>query len=83
MRKPLKKKNFQNGVRKKQFFEMEFLSDQHHFDNPVYSFNSYQKDDGLQPLNNVQKIQVKNNLSKKTNLEKQKLSEEEMSLSGK
>lgn len=55
-------------------------SDRHHFDNPVYSFNSYQKDDGLQPLNNVHKIRVKNNLAKKTNLEKQKLDEEEVSL---
>lgn len=57
------------------------ISDRHHFDNPVYSFNSYNKNDSLQPLNNVQKIQVKNNLTKKNNLDRQKLDNEEMPLS--
>lgn len=39
------------------------------------------RDDGsAQPLNNIQKIQVKNNLMKNNNLERQKLDDEEMAL---
>ena len=52
--------------------------DRHHFDNPVYSFNSNARDDGsTQPLNNIQKIQVKNNLTKNNNLDRQKVDDEE------
>lgn len=73
------KKNFFSEIQINYF--LNFFLDRHHFDNPVYSFNANVRDDGsMQPLNNIQKIQVKNNLTKNNNLERQKLDDEEMAL---